>query len=146
VVVFDFIQFPGTCVPVQLLRQEIGRAGPVAFAAADTGHGAGIAGQVCPSHIPLVQYYRYAKTEIWAKQREKHKADIARERHEFHLLRMERKQREDEERKRRKKELLEKASGGDNDKQDAIRAAMERVQAKKAAQQQSQTDKQDESA
>jgi len=106
----------------------------------------GCCSQVCPSHIPLVQYYRYAKTEIWAKQREKHKADIARERHEFHLLRMERKQREDEERKRRKKELLEKASGGDNDKQDAIRAAMERVQAKKAAQQQSQTDKQDESA
>jgi len=106
----------------------------------------GCCSQVCPSHIPLVQYYRFAKTEIWAKQREKHKADVARERHEYHLLRMERKQREDEERKRRKREMLEKAASGDDDKQAAIRAAMERVQAKKAAQHQSRSDTQDESA
>ncbi|MBD3671191.1 MAG: electron transport complex subunit RsxC, partial [Gammaproteobacteria bacterium] len=38
---------------------------------------------VCPSSIPLVQYYRFAKTEIWEQEREKKKADIARERHEF---------------------------------------------------------------
>ena len=93
---------------------------------------------VCPSHIPLVQYYRYAKTEIWAKEREKQKADLARERHEFHLLRMERKKQEEEARRRKKKEMLDKATTKDDDKQAAIRAAMERVSAKKAAQQQAE--------
>lgn len=101
---------------------------------------------VCPSHIPLVQYYRFAKSEIWAKNREKHKADIARERHEFHQLRLERKKREDEERKRRKKEMLERATNKNDDKQSAIRAAMERVNAKKAAQQQGAEANKDQSA
>jgi electron transport complex protein RnfC len=101
---------------------------------------------VCPSHIPLVQYYRFAKTEIWAKNREKQKADQARERHEFHVLRMERKKQEEEERRRKKKELLEKTANQDDDKQAAIRAAMERVSAKKATQQQDAANKQDESA
>ncbi|NNF96840.1 MAG: electron transport complex subunit RsxC, partial [Halobacteria archaeon] len=43
----------------------------------------GCCAYVCPSHIPLVQYYRFAKTEIWAMERDKQKADHARERHEF---------------------------------------------------------------
>jgi electron transport complex protein RnfC len=30
---------------------------------------------VCPSHIPLVQYFRFAKSEIWAREREKNAAD-----------------------------------------------------------------------
>ena len=106
----------------------------------------GCCSQVCPSHIPLVQYYRYAKTEIWAKDREKHKSDLARERHEFHQLRMERKKQEDEERKRKKKEMLEKSTAQTDDKQAAIRAAMERVNAKKAAQQQTGQTHKDESA
>lgn len=89
---------------------------------------------VCPSHIPLTSYYRFAKTEIWAKERDKKKSDIARERHEFHLARIERKKQEDEERKRKKKELLSKVTTDNTDKKDAIAAAMQRVQAKKAAQ------------
>lgn len=101
---------------------------------------------VCPSHIPLVQYYRFAKTEIWARDREKKKADQARERHEFHLLRLERKKKEDEERKRRKKEMLDKVATKDDDKQATIRAAMERVNAKKAAQQQAATSNEDKPA
>jgi len=101
---------------------------------------------VCPSHIPLVQYYRFAKTEIWARDREKQKADLARERHEFHLLRLERKKQEDEERKRKKKEMLEKVANKDDDKQAAIRAAMERVTAKKATQQQAAQANKDEPA
>ncbi len=101
---------------------------------------------VCPSHIPLVQYYRYAKTEIWAKDREKQKANLARERHEFHQLRLERKKQEDDARKRKKKEMLEKAAAKDDDKQAAIRAAMERVNAKKTAQQQAASTNKDESA
>ncbi|MFA6903934.1 MAG: electron transport complex subunit RsxC [Gallionellaceae bacterium] len=50
----------------------------------------GACSYVCPSNIPLVQYYRFAKSEIWANERDKEAADLARERHEFHLLRIER--------------------------------------------------------
>ncbi|WP_413439096.1 electron transport complex subunit RsxC [Sulfuriferula sp. GW1] len=54
----------------------------------------GCCSYVCPSHIPLVQYYRYAKSEIWAKEKDKKAADLARERHEFRQLRIEREQQE----------------------------------------------------
>lgn len=50
----------------------------------------GACSYVCPSNIPLVQYYRFAKSEIWANEREKDAANLARERHEFHLARIER--------------------------------------------------------
>jgi electron transport complex protein RnfC len=50
----------------------------------------GACSYVCPSSIPLVQYYRFAKSEIWANEREKEAANLARERHEFHLMRIER--------------------------------------------------------
>ncbi|MGD8547718.1 MAG: electron transport complex subunit RsxC [Thiohalophilus sp.] len=101
----------------------------------------GCCAYVCPSHIPLVQYYRFAKTEIWAQERDKRKADQARERHEFRLYRLERKKQEDEERKRRKKELLKKSqnepdnkSTSDDKKKAAIEAAMARAKARRAEQ------------
>lgn len=93
---------------------------------------------VCPSHIPLVQYYRFAKTEIYAQEQEKKSSDIARQRHEFRLFRMERKKAENEERKRQKRELLKKVSGEKESAADAkkaaIEAAMARVKAKREAQ------------
>ncbi len=97
----------------------------------------GCCAYVCPSHIPLVQYYRFAKTEIWAQERQKQKADRARQRHEWHLERLERRKREEEERRRRKKELLKKskAAGGDAAKKAEIEAALARVKAKKASRQ-----------
>jgi electron transport complex protein RnfC len=88
---------------------------------------------VCPSHIPLVHYYRFAKTEISAQERDRRKSDIARQRHEFNQYRAERKKQEDEERRRKKKELLKK-SQENADQQDAIAAALARVKAKKEAQ------------
>lgn len=45
---------------------------------------------VCPSNIPLVQYYRYAKSEIIAADMAKEAADLARERNDFRLARIER--------------------------------------------------------
>lgn len=45
---------------------------------------------VCPSNIPLVQYYRYAKSEIIAADKAKDASDLARERNEFRLARIER--------------------------------------------------------
>jgi electron transport complex protein RnfC len=101
----------------------------------------GCCSYVCPAHIPLVQYYRYAKTEIWAKEKEKQRADIARERHEFHQFRLEREKQEKEERHRKKREQLKKkarAEGGESKtdaKQAAIEAAMQRVKAKRGQQQ-----------
>ncbi|KAF0205130.1 MAG: electron transport complex protein [Gallionellaceae bacterium] len=49
---------------------------------------------VCPSNIPLVNYYRYAKSEIWAREQEAQAAELARERHEFRQLRIEREKQE----------------------------------------------------
>jgi electron transport complex protein RnfC len=50
----------------------------------------GACAYVCPSNIPLVQYYRYAKSEIHERERDKKAADLARERHEYRQLRIER--------------------------------------------------------
>ena len=50
----------------------------------------GVCSYVCPSNIPLVQYFRYAKSEIIAADKAKEAADLARERNEFKLLRIER--------------------------------------------------------
>ncbi|MBZ0090933.1 MAG: electron transport complex subunit RsxC [Sulfuricellaceae bacterium] len=85
---------------------------------------------VCPSHIPLVHYFRFAKSEIWAREKEKEAADAARQRHEFRQLRLEREKAE-------KMAKHAKAAGtapSDSDaKKAAIQAALERAKAKKAA-------------
>jgi electron transport complex protein RnfC len=93
----------------------------------------GCCAQVCPSHIPLVQYYRFAKTEIWNQEREREKADIARQRHEFRLDRLQREKRELQERRAKAKKALKQPKVGDADSKKAeIAAALERVKARKA--------------
>lgn len=92
----------------------------------------GCCSYVCPSHIPLVQYYRYAKSEIIAQDRAAKAADLARERNELRLSRIEREKQE-----RAAKHAL-KAAGAradpsaDEAKKAAIAAAMARAQAQKA--------------
>jgi electron transport complex protein RnfC len=54
----------------------------------------GACAYVCPSHIPLVEYYRYAKGEIRDREQEKLAADLARERHESRMMRIERDKKE----------------------------------------------------
>ncbi len=54
----------------------------------------GACAYVCPSNIPLVQYYRYAKSEIIAANHAKEAADLARQRNEFRLHRIEREKQE----------------------------------------------------
>jgi Na+-translocating ferredoxin:NAD+ oxidoreductase subunit C len=102
----------------------------------------GCCAYVCPSNIPLVQYYRYAKTEIWAQERERRKADIARERHEFRQQRLEQEAREKAERLARKKAALaaKQGDGEEDPKKAAIQAALDRARAKKAAQESEQMD------
>lgn len=50
----------------------------------------GCCSYVCPSHIPLVGYFRYAKAEVRSQDRERKKAEIAKQRHEFKVFRLER--------------------------------------------------------
>ncbi len=86
---------------------------------------------VCPSHIPLVQYYRYAKSESIAQERAQTAADQARVRNDNRLARIER---EKQERAQRNALRTAKADTGDDaDKQAAIQAAMERAKAQKEA-------------
>lgn len=54
----------------------------------------GACSYVCPSNIPLVQFYRFAKSELRATTREKQSIELARERHDFHELRLEREKQE----------------------------------------------------
>lgn len=102
----------------------------------------GICAAVCPSHIPLVHYFRYAKTEIWQREREKDKAAHARGRFEARNARIEREKREREEMLAKKRAQLaaqkaegETASAVADEKQKAIQEALERAKARKAAQQ-----------
>lgn len=85
---------------------------------------------VCPSQIPLASHFRFAKTEIWGKEIERAKADIARQRHEFRQARLEREAREQEEKRRKKQEALERMKSGGTQK-DEIKAALERARRKK---------------
>ena len=86
-----------------------------------------------PSNIPLVQYYRFAKSEIIAIDRAKEAADVARERNDFRLARIEREKQE------RAQKHAERAAGAkanatseDDAKKAAIAAAMKRVAEQKA--------------
>ncbi|WML90493.1 electron transport complex subunit RsxC [Thiothrix lacustris] len=90
----------------------------------------GCCAYVCPSHIKLVDYYRFAKAEIRSQREAKAKADLARERHEFHLERIERAKREKAEKLAKHKEQAK--TNTDDGKKAAIQAALERAKAKKA--------------
>jgi Na+-translocating ferredoxin:NAD+ oxidoreductase subunit C len=52
----------------------------------------GCCAHVCPSNIPLVSYFRFAKTELAAAERDRRKAERSRQRHEMHQQRLEREQ------------------------------------------------------
>jgi electron transport complex protein RnfC len=94
----------------------------------------GCCAAVCPSHIPLVQYYRYAKTEVWTREQERRKAEQARQRHQARLSRLERQAQERQAKLRKKKDSLEGAQSGSEDaKRAAIEAARQRAAAKKRA-------------
>jgi len=73
----------------------------------------GCCAYVCPSNIPLVQYYRFAKGEIWNKEREKEKADKARERHDFRLQRLAREKAERAAKHDKKKAALQRQEQSD---------------------------------
>jgi len=93
----------------------------------------GCCNYVCPSHIPLVQYYRFAKSEIIAQDKAKQAANLARERNEFRLARIEReKQERAAKHAQRAAGAKAESSEADEAKKAAITAAMERAKAQKA--------------
>jgi electron transport complex protein RnfC len=93
---------------------------------------------VCPSRIPLVQYYRHAKSDIWEQERERKKSDIARQRHEARLERLEKQKQEREARLKKKRDALAKNKKGRDKEMDRkkalIAAALARVNEKKSKQ------------
>ncbi len=111
----------------------------------------GACSYVCPSNIPLVQFYRYAKSEIIALDKAKEAADLARERNDFRLARIEREKQERAQKhaeraqagkaEAKKNEVSSSqvsdnpatAIGADDAKKAAIAAAIERAKALKAA-------------
>ncbi len=103
----------------------------------------GCCAYVCPSNIPLVHYYRYAKSEIWAIEKEREKAELARQRHEARQARLERAKREKEAKLAKKRAALaaaKKAEAGKDSKKDEIAAAIARAKARKAAAKPKNTD------
>lgn len=94
----------------------------------------GACAYVCPSEIPLVHYYRIAKSDIRNEQHEKDQADKARERFEARKARLERDQQEREEKHARAAEARRQAmSDKGSDAKDKIAAALARAKAKKQA-------------
>jgi len=91
----------------------------------------GCCAHVCPSHIPLVQYYRHAKTAIWAEEIQLRASDIARERHEARLARIDRIKQERAAQLVRKKQALSDKAAGNDARQGAIQDALERVRRRK---------------
>jgi len=75
----------------------------------------GCCSYVCPSHIPLVQYYRNAKSEIKEMHAEEKAVELAKQRHEFKLARIERDKQEREDRLRAKKEDVKKQAAEQGD-------------------------------
>ena len=109
---------------------------------------------MCPAHIPLVDYFRFSKSEIWARERDKTAADQARERFEFRNFRQEREKAEKAAKLAAKAaetraKLAEGAAGdapaaeaaaAEDPKKALIAAAMARAKAQKAEVQAHNTD------
>ena len=95
----------------------------------------GCCSYVCPSEIPLVSYYRFAKSEIREENKKKAEIELARQRFEFREYRKIREKAERDAKRAKHKEALKKKkaeAGGDSGKKAAIKAAMERAKKKKS--------------
>lgn len=97
----------------------------------------GACAYVCPSEIPLVHYYRQAKSNIRQQQAEKEQSEKARIRFETRKARLEKEKLEREEKHRKAAEARKQALNNDdgNGAKAKIAAALARAKAKKARQQ-----------
>ncbi len=96
----------------------------------------GACAYVCPSEIPLVHYYRQAKSNIRQQQAEKEQSEKARIRFEARKARLEKEKLEREEKHRKAAEARKQAMNNDGGKgaKAKIAAALARAKAKKEAQ------------
>jgi electron transport complex protein RnfC len=78
---------------------------------------------VCPSHIPLVQYYRHAKAEIKELHTQAQAVELAKQRHEFKLARIEREKQQREARLNAKKAAVKQKTAIGSTTQDTSTAA-----------------------
>jgi electron transport complex protein RnfC len=126
---------PARLLPQELYRQT--RAG--AFEQVQALHvfdciECGCCDVVCPSHIPLTQSFRYAKGELWADERDRHRRQVARLRFE---LREARNAAPDRNPPRRHESAPEPADApsaavpAEDPRQQVIRDAVERTRAKR---------------
>lgn len=94
----------------------------------------GACAYVCPSEIPLVHYYRIAKSEIRIEREEKQKSDKARDRFEKREARLIADQQARDEKHRLAAQARKQAMASNgNNAQDKIAAALARAKAKKQA-------------
>jgi Na+-translocating ferredoxin:NAD+ oxidoreductase subunit C len=85
----------------------------------------------CPSQLPLTQYFRYAKTELWARERDRVRSDLARERFEARRARIETEQEARRRRLEDKARATERARGDEAARKALIEETLERVQARR---------------
>ncbi|TCK01511.1 electron transport complex protein RnfC [Volucribacter psittacicida] len=99
----------------------------------------GVCAYVCPSHIPLIQYFRQEKAKIWDI---KHKAKLSEEAKERFEARQARLEKEKEQRLARAQKAAEQRREELANQQgiDPVQAALERLKAKKATSEQPQTE------
>lgn len=86
---------------------------------------------VCPSQLPLTQYFRYAKTELWARDRDRMRSDLARERFEARRDRLEAEQAARRRKLEEKTRAAEQARGDEDARKAMIEEVLERVQARR---------------
>ena len=92
----------------------------------------GACAYVCPSQIPLVQYYRAAKGQIRDSEQEKRRSDNSRGRFEARQARLEAEAAAREAKRAARKAAAQ--SKADAEGTDPIQAAIERAKARKADQ------------
>jgi Na+-translocating ferredoxin:NAD+ oxidoreductase subunit C len=85
----------------------------------------------CPSQLPLTQYFRFAKTELWARDRDRTRSDLARERFEARRARLDREQQARQRRLDEKARAIEQARSDETARKAMIDEALERVRARR---------------
>jgi electron transport complex protein RnfC len=87
----------------------------------------GCCSYVCPSHIPLVDYFSFAKALHRKNIEDKRRTDAARERFEYREFRLERNNKERTEMMEAKKKAIKEKMANEKGQKDKIAAAMDRV-------------------